>query len=423
MPDWNQILEELNAVEAAARSQSTFDAVRRRYLKQLHDLTDRNVIVYYSGWLQKPNLDGTEINDEDKNGFMTALHELDHTKGLDLILHTPGGQTGATESIVDYLRSVCNTDIRAFVPQLALSGGTVIACGCKEIYMGKHSSLGPIDPQIGQIPAHGVLEEFERARAEIKADPGNYLVWHPILSRYDPAFIGRCQNALQMTQDMVAEWLSTGMFEGENQAIPLTDEKGNVVTDENGNQILTTKSIYIAHTADSDSRRPFVHLRRPLNLGLTFLTLQSHFPTFRLRGLPYTLNSVSLPLSKKKQTKICVPSPCKAALFGTDTTREFNEYQGSRKTIGKRTGQKAVRTGSKTDTFPHQTDSLHDQTDTFSSQMDKFSEETDTFHEHHANRKRGAGLELFLFISRLLASASLIGSRSAGGKSSCVVAS
>ena len=160
-----------------------------------------------------------------------------------------------------------------------------------------------------------------------------------------------------------------------------------------------------ASRVKSDSRRPFVHLRTPLNLGLTFLTLQSHFPTF------------------ESNDKICVPSPCKAALFGTDTTREFNEYQGSGKTIGKRTRQKAVRTGSKTDTFPHQTDSLHDQTDTFSSQMDKTLEETDTFHEHHAKRKRGAGLELFLFISRLLASASLIGSRSAGGKSSCVVAS
>ena len=73
MPDWNQILEELNAVEAAARSQSTFDLVRRRYLKQLHELTGRNVIVYYSGWLQKPNLSGTEINDEDKNGFMNRF--------------------------------------------------------------------------------------------------------------------------------------------------------------------------------------------------------------------------------------------------------------------------------------------------------------------------------------------------------------
>ena len=245
MPDWTQILEELNAVEAAARSQSTFDVVRRRYLKQLHDLTGRNVIVYYSGWLQKPNLEGTEINDEDKNGFMTALHDLDHTKGLDLILHTPGGQTGATESIVDYLRAVCGTDIRAFVPQLALSGGTVIACGCKEIYMGKHSSLGPIDPQINRIPAHEVLEEFERAREEIKKDQGSFLVWQPILSRYDPGFIGRCKKALQMTQDMVALWLSTGMFEGEDD-LPAIDENGNVIVDENGNQILITKSSNIA---------------------------------------------------------------------------------------------------------------------------------------------------------------------------------
>lgn len=143
---------------------------------------------------------------------MTVFHELDHTKGLDLILHTPGGETGATESIVDYLRSVFGIDIRAFVPQLALSGGTVIACGCKEIYMGRHSSLGPIDPQIGGIPAHGVVEEFNRARQEIMADPDQILVWQPILSKYPPAFIGRCEKALQMTEEMTIEWLCTGMF-------------------------------------------------------------------------------------------------------------------------------------------------------------------------------------------------------------------
>ncbi len=51
MPNWNQILEELNAVEVAARSQSTFDVVRLRYLKQLHALTGRNVIVYYIGFV------------------------------------------------------------------------------------------------------------------------------------------------------------------------------------------------------------------------------------------------------------------------------------------------------------------------------------------------------------------------------------
>ena len=68
---------------------------------------------------------------------------------------------------------------------------------------------------------------------------------------------------------------------------------------------------------------------------------------------------------------------------------------------------------------------IHDQTDTFSSQMDKISEETDRFlgRKDHPYRMSAAGVALFLFISRLLASASLIGSRSHGAKSSCVVAS
>ncbi len=217
MPDWNQISGEISNVEANILSVGALDVVRRGYLAQLHELTDRNIIIYYSGWLQKPGIRGTEINDEDKNGFMTVFHELDHAKGLDLILHTPGGETGATESLVDYFRAVFGTDIRAFVPQLAMSGGTVIACGCKEIYMGKHSSLGPIDPQIGSIPANGVVQEFKRASDEIKADPDNFLVWQPILSKYEPAFIGRCEKALEMVEEMVKDWLSTGMFENENK--------------------------------------------------------------------------------------------------------------------------------------------------------------------------------------------------------------
>lgn len=207
MPDSSQLLNEINATG------STHDVVRRRYLKELHERTGRNVIIYYSGWLQKPGLNGGEINDLDKNGFMTVLHQLDRRKGLDLVLHTPGGEPGATESLVDYLRAVCGTDIRAFVPQLAMSAGTMIACACKEIFMGKYSSLGPIDPQMNGMPAHGVLEEFQRAYDEISQDPNKILVWQPILTKYQPAFIAQCEKAIEWTKEMVTEWLQTGMFE------------------------------------------------------------------------------------------------------------------------------------------------------------------------------------------------------------------
>jgi ClpP class serine protease len=164
MANWNEVLNTLHMYG------STHDIVRRESLKKLHQVTGRNIITYYSGWLQKPNLFGVALSDGDKNGFMNAIHGLDRSKGLDLLLHTPGGDIAATESIVDYLRSMFDTNIRAIVPQLAMSAGTMIACACKSVVMGKHSSLGPIDPQINGVPTHGILEEFNRAHSEIKAD-------------------------------------------------------------------------------------------------------------------------------------------------------------------------------------------------------------------------------------------------------------
>ena len=100
MPNWNTLLGELQTMG------SSHDILRRRYLVKLHEHTGRNVIVYYSGWLQKPELRGVGINDDDKNGFMTTINGLDRSLGLDLLLHTPGGETAATESLVDYLRSM-----------------------------------------------------------------------------------------------------------------------------------------------------------------------------------------------------------------------------------------------------------------------------------------------------------------------------
>jgi len=206
MPDWNQLLNEINA------SGSTYDLIRRKYLRELSLLTGRNVIVYYSGWLQKRGVDGVEVSDADKNGFMTVVHGLDKSLGLDLILHTPGGDAAATESLVDYLRAIFGTNMRAFVPQLALSAGTMIACACREVVMGKQSSLGPIDPQLSGIPAHGVIEEFNRARDEISNDPKKIPIWQPILAKYPPAFIGECQKAIDWSTEMVSDWLRGGMF-------------------------------------------------------------------------------------------------------------------------------------------------------------------------------------------------------------------
>jgi ATP-dependent protease ClpP protease subunit len=218
MPDWTEILEEIDEIDKSGRFR--YDTVRRKYLRDLSEQTGRNTIVYYSAWLQKPELNPLllGISDDDKNGFMTTIHGLDRKKGLDLILHTPGGETAATESIVDYLRNIFDTDIRAIIPQIALSSGTMIACACKKIFMGKQSSLGPIDPQFRGIPAHGVIEEFKRAYEECKKDPRKIHIWQPIIANYSPAFIGECEKAIEWSEEMVRIWLSTGMFKEDPEA-------------------------------------------------------------------------------------------------------------------------------------------------------------------------------------------------------------
>ena len=53
------------------------DSVRRKYLKKLSQLTGRPVIAYYSGWLSNPGAPGIEVNDEDKNAFMMAIHKVE----------------------------------------------------------------------------------------------------------------------------------------------------------------------------------------------------------------------------------------------------------------------------------------------------------------------------------------------------------
>lgn len=221
MPNWNTILEEMT-------SQSTADIVRRKYLDQLFQYTDRNTISYYSGWLQKPTAPNLGINDYDKNGFMSAIHSLDRSKGLDLIIHTPGGEMAATESIIDYLRKMFGPDVRAIIPQLAMSGGTMIACSCKSIVMGKHSSLGPIDPQYMGMPAHGVLEEFKQAFDEIQANPQKAAVWQPIIAKYPPTLVGECQKSITWAEDMTLEWLKTGMFQDDNDS---TEKANRIVTE------------------------------------------------------------------------------------------------------------------------------------------------------------------------------------------------
>ena len=234
MPNWNDVLNEINTQRGQAAL--AIDIIRRKYLDLLHKHTGRNIIAYYSGFLSKPGIAQLEINDEDKNGFMMAVHRLDRTKGLDLILHTPGGSISSTQSIVAYLQKMFNFDIRAIVPQIAMSAGTMVACSCREILLSKHSNLGPIDPHLKGVPAYGVIKEFQRACREVKKDPATIPLWQSIISQYRPTFLGQCENAIKWSNAFVQDQLEGVMFSGESQAKKKAKRIVRKLTDYTGNK-------------------------------------------------------------------------------------------------------------------------------------------------------------------------------------------
>src|SRR5690606_12831327 len=95
------------------------------------------------------------IDIDDAEEVIRAIEETDSHTPIDIILHTPGGLVIASLQIAAALRRRKGR-VTAFVPHLALSGGTLIALAADEIAMAPTAMLGPIDPQIDGLPAASI---------------------------------------------------------------------------------------------------------------------------------------------------------------------------------------------------------------------------------------------------------------------------
>lgn len=62
-------------------------------------------------------------------------------------------------------------------------------------------------------------------------------VWQPIIAQYDPTLIGECEKAIALSDEVVTEWLISGMFRNDQHA----KSKANKIVKELGSHA-TTKS-------------------------------------------------------------------------------------------------------------------------------------------------------------------------------------
>src|SRR6266568_6024701 len=231
MPSWGGILKEISDLKQRDPARA-LDLVRRKYIASQYAHSKRAVILYATKWTQAsegvpPEM--VSVTEGDIQGFMEVLHGVKETS-LDLIIHSPGGSLAAADACVQYLRSKFHY-IRVFVPHAAMSAATMLACAADEIVMGKHSFLGPIDPQLimntslgaRSIPAQAILDQFEMARTECQ-DPARLAVWLPMLQQYGPDLLVQCRNVSELSKELVRNWLGNYMFKNDTDSAAKADQ-------------------------------------------------------------------------------------------------------------------------------------------------------------------------------------------------------
>ena len=97
------------------------------------------------------------ISIDDSEAVLRAIRLTPPEQPIDIILHTPGGLVLAAEQIAKALVER-KGKVTVFVPHYAMSGGTLIALAADEIVMDANAVLGPVDPQIGDMPAASIVK-------------------------------------------------------------------------------------------------------------------------------------------------------------------------------------------------------------------------------------------------------------------------
>lgn len=216
MPGWGDILQEINGA-ADPNGNVDIDAIRFKYITKVTSITGRPLVVYAADWLNKGGPQ-TSMDLGDMVGLMEVFRDQT-SRELDLILHSPGGSAEACDRLVRYMRSKFD-HVRIFIPMGAMSAATMWAMAADEIVMGKHSQVGPIDPQIilpsgWTMPAGALTTQFKEASDECAQDPARLTGWLPTLQQYPPGILNVCENAAELSKNLVEEWLRTYMLQAE----------------------------------------------------------------------------------------------------------------------------------------------------------------------------------------------------------------
>lgn len=195
-------------------------STRKQLLVKLEEELKRPVVSFFTSFSYP-----VMIEDKDADMLEGLLQKMDLSRGLALVLNSPGGDGLTAERIINLCRSYSKTgEYLAIVPAKAKSATTMICFGSSKIIMGPASELGPVDPQRIEVDpktkranwfsVFNIIKSYEDLFKRATKEKGNLEPYLQQLARYDSRVIEEMKAALSLSEDIAIKYLGSGMMKG-----------------------------------------------------------------------------------------------------------------------------------------------------------------------------------------------------------------
>lgn len=203
---------------------------RKKLFIELEKELGRPVITFFTTFVQAGMIENT-----DADMIEGVLQKMDLSKGLALIISSPGGDGLAAERIINICKSYSGTgEFWAVIPSKTKSAATIVSFGASKIIAGPTSELGPIDPQIrfeenGQVKQFSVfniVKSYDTLfKKAVEENGGNLQPYLQQLSGFDPRDIEEHRMQLELSEDIGVRALKAGMLSSKTETQIKTDIK------------------------------------------------------------------------------------------------------------------------------------------------------------------------------------------------------
>jgi hypothetical protein len=152
------------------------------------------------------------IDDSDLDSVFSSLGRSNAKKdrNICLVLLSRGGSIESAYQISKLCKQWSFSKFVVAIPRYAKSAATLIALGADEIHIGPLGQLGPIDPQLGGLPALGVSQALQTIAQLAEKYPGSATMFAEYLKRVlTVEQIGYCDRIAQSASQYAHRLLST----------------------------------------------------------------------------------------------------------------------------------------------------------------------------------------------------------------------